>query len=133
MCIRDRGKTVGVQQGTIQETFAKQKLAPNGVNVQSYQNQDQVYADLVSGRIDVAMQDMLQAEGGFMKSPQGKGYVNTAIHDELLPADTAVGIRKGNDEFKTFVNKGIAAIHADGTYDKIQKKYFGDLNLYDPK
>ncbi|MCO6740692.1 transporter substrate-binding domain-containing protein, partial [Streptomyces sp. CHA15] len=82
---------------------------------QSYQNQDQVYADLVSGRIDVAMQDMLQAEGGFMKSPQGKGYTNTAIHDELLPADTAVGIRKGNDEFKTFVNKGIAAIHADGT------------------
>ncbi len=128
-----KGKTVGVQQGTIQETFAKQKLAPNGVNVQSYQTQDQVYADLVSGRIDVAMQDMLQAEGGFMKSPQGKGYTNTAIHDELLPADTAIGIRKGNDEFKTFVNKGIAAIHADGTYDKIQKKYFGDLNLYDPK
>ncbi|MDR6354286.1 ABC-type amino acid transport substrate-binding protein [Pseudomonas psychrotolerans] len=79
------------------------------------------------------MQDMLQAQDGFMKSPEAKGFVNTPIHDDLLPADTAIGIRKGNDEFKTFVNKGIAAIHADGTYDKIQKKYFGDLNLYDPK
>ncbi len=101
-----KGKTVGVQQGTIQETFAKQKLAPNGVNVQSYQNQDQVYADLVSGRIDVAMQDMLQAEGGFMKSPQGKGYTNTAIHDELLPADTAIGIRKGQRRVQDLRQQG---------------------------
>jgi histidine transport system substrate-binding protein len=128
-----KGKTVGVQQGTIQEAFAKQKLAPNGVNVQSYQNQDQVYADLVSGRIDVAMQDLLQAEGDFMKSDNAKGYVNSPITDDMLPAATAIGIRQGNDEFKALVNKGIAAIHADGTYDKIQKKYFGALDLYNIK
>ncbi|TWI53026.1 histidine transport system substrate-binding protein [Pseudomonas duriflava] len=128
-----KGKTVGVQQGTIQESFAKAKLAPAGVNVQSYQDQDQVYADLISGRVDVAMQDMLQAEEGFMKSPQAKGFVNKTIHDELLPADTAIGVRKGNDEMRTLLNKGIAAIHADGTYEKIQKKYFGDLDLYNTK
>ncbi|WP_286787586.1 MULTISPECIES: transporter substrate-binding domain-containing protein [unclassified Pseudomonas] len=128
-----KGKVVGVQQGTIQENFAKTKLATAGVKVQSYQDQDQVYADLTSGRIDVSMQDMLQAEGDFMKSPQGKDYVNQSIRDELLPADTAIGVRKGNDEMKALLNKGIAAIHADGTYEKIQKKYFGDLDIYNNK
>lgn len=68
-----------------------------------------------------------------MKSPQGKDYVNQSIRDELLPADTAIGVRKGNDEMKALLNKGIAAIHADGTYEKIQKKYFGDLDIYNNK
>ena len=37
-----KGKSVGVEQGTIQETYAKTYWAPKGVNVVSYQNQDQV-------------------------------------------------------------------------------------------
>src|SRR6201991_3229842 len=40
-----KGKNVGVEQGTIQETYAKTYWAPKGVTVTPYQNQDQVYAD----------------------------------------------------------------------------------------
>src|SRR6516225_934389 len=51
------GKTVGVEQGTIQETYAKTYWEPKGAKVVPYQNQDQVYADLISGRLDAALQD----------------------------------------------------------------------------
>ncbi|SDH35502.1 ABC transporter substrate-binding protein [Pseudomonas panipatensis] len=126
-----KGKTVGVEQGTIQEAYAKAKLEPAGVNVKSYQNQDQVYADLVSGRLDASLQDMLQAEMGFLTTEQGKAFENSKpLHDPLLPAETAIGIKKGNAELKALLDKGIKAMHADGTYDKLQKKYFGDIDLY---
>lgn len=44
-----KGKTVGVEQGTIQETYAKTYWEKAGVKVTPYQNQDQVYQDLLSG------------------------------------------------------------------------------------
>lgn len=60
-----KGKTVGYEQGTIQEAYAKAVLDKAGVTTKAYANQDQVYADLTSGRLDASVQDMLQAELGF--------------------------------------------------------------------
>ncbi|MDD2048631.1 transporter substrate-binding domain-containing protein [Pseudomonas putida] len=129
-----KGKTVGYEQGTIQEAYAKAVLDKAGVKTQAYQNQDQVYADLTSGRLDASIQDMLQAELGFLKSPQGADYeVSAPVESELLPSKTAVGIKKGNKELQDLINKGIKALHDDGTYTQIQKKHFGDLNLYSGK
>ena len=129
-----KGKTVGYEQGTIQEAYAKAVLDKAGVKTQAYANQDQVYADLISGRLDASVQDMLQAELGFLKSPQGAGYeISAAIDDPLLPSKTAVGIKKGNQALQTLLNKGNKALHDDGTYTKIQQKHFGDLNLYSGK
>ena len=129
-----KGKKVGYEQGTIQEAYAKQVLDKAGVETQAYANQDQVYADLISGRLDASIQDMLQAELGFLKSPQGVDYeVSPPVDSPLLPAKTAVGIAKGNSELKALINKGIQALHDDGTYAAIQKKHFGDLNLYSGK
>ncbi|MBF7141581.1 MULTISPECIES: transporter substrate-binding domain-containing protein [Pseudomonas] len=129
-----KGKTVGYEQGTIQEAYAKAVLDKAGVKTQAYQNQDQVYADLTSGRLDASIQDMLQAELGFLKSPQGADYtVSEPLTSDYLPAKTAVGINKGNKELQALLNKGIEALHKDGTYSEIQKKHFGDLNLYSGK
>ena len=129
-----KGKKVGYEQGTIQEAYAKAVLDKAGVETKAYANQDQVYADLMSGRLDATIQDMLQAKLSFLKSPQGADYeVSQPIDSELLPAKTAVGIAKGNTELKALLDKGIKAIHDDGTYDSIQKKHFGDLSLYSGK
>ncbi|BAP41171.1 transporter substrate-binding domain-containing protein [Pseudomonas sp. 21LCFQ02] len=129
-----KGKTVGYEQGTIQEAYAKAVLDKAGVSTKAYANQDQVYADLTSGRLDASIQDMLQAELGFLKSPKGADYeVSAPVDSDLLPSKTAIGIAKGNTELKELLNKGIKALHDDGTYAEIQKKHFGDLNLYSGK
>ena len=126
-----KGKVVGFQQGTIQEAYAKAKLAPEGVQVRAYQNQDQVYADLVSGRLDASIQDMLEAGLGFLKSPQGAGFQSSkGISDPMVPSAIAIGIRKGDEQFKAMLNQAIAALHASGTYQQIQRKHFGELDLY---
>ena len=41
-----------------------------------------------------------------------------------------MGLRKNDTELIALVNKGIAAVHADGTFDAIQKKYVGTLDIY---
>ncbi|WP_133503525.1 transporter substrate-binding domain-containing protein [Marinomonas balearica] len=124
------GKTVGVQQGSMQEDYAKAKLAPFGVKVQSYQTQDQVYADLLNGRIDASMQDMTQAQVGFIEDANHPEYSNQKMVDKLLPADSAIALRKGDSKIAKLINNGIKAIHADGTFAMIQRQHFGDLDLY---
>ncbi|WP_155517950.1 ABC transporter substrate-binding protein, partial [Acinetobacter pittii] len=50
-----KGKRVGVQQGTIQETYAKTYWAPKGVSVVPYPTQDLIYQDMMSGRLDATL------------------------------------------------------------------------------
>ncbi|MNF95101.1 Histidine-binding periplasmic protein precursor [compost metagenome] len=126
-----KGKVIGFQQGTIQEAYARAKLAPAGVQLKAYQNQDQVYADLVSGRLDASIQDLLEAELSFLKSPQGADFHSSqGISDPMVPSDIAIGIRQGDDELKAMLNAAIKAMHENGTYQQIQKNNFGDLDLY---
>ena len=122
-----KGKTVGVEQGTIQETYAKQNWAPKGVNVVPYQNQDQVYADLISGRLDAALQDEVQADLGFLKTPRGAGFAFAGA--EIPTGAAAIGLRKDDTDLKEQINKAIAGMIKDGTYKKLEAKYF-DFDVY---
>jgi lysine/arginine/ornithine transport system substrate-binding protein len=122
-----KGKSVGVEQGTIQETYAKENWAPKGVNVVPYQNQDQVYADLLSGRLDAALQDEVQADLGFLKTPRGAGFQFAG--KEIPTGAAAIGLRKEDADLKGKIDKAIADMIKDGTYKKIEAKYF-DFDVY---
>ncbi|WP_322062953.1 ABC transporter substrate-binding protein [Paraburkholderia sp. J63] len=130
-----KGKNVGVEQGSTQEAYAKAHWAGKGVNVVSYQNQDQVYQDLMSGRLDATLQDEVQADVGFLKTPRGKGFAwaGPAVEDPATIGDgTAIGLRKQDTDLKAQFNAAIAAIHKDGTFDRIAKQYF-DFDIYKGK
>jgi lysine/arginine/ornithine transport system substrate-binding protein len=122
-----KGKSVGVEQGTIQETYAKTNWAPKGVNVVPYQNQDQVYADLLSGRLDAALQDEVQADLGFLKTPRGTGFQFAG--PEIPTGAAAIGLRKEDTDLKAKIDKAIADMIKDGTYKKLEAKYF-DFDVY---
>jgi lysine/arginine/ornithine transport system substrate-binding protein len=127
-----KGKSIGVEQGTIQETYAKTYFESNGVKVVSYQNQDQVYADLKSGRLDASLQDEIQAAVGFLKTAEGKGFefAGPEIKDEkILGAAAAIGIRKSDVDLKNLINQALADLLKDGGYEALAKKYF-DFNIH---
>lgn len=123
-----KGKTVGVESGTIQESYAKTYWQPNGVNVVSYPGQDQVYADLLSGRLDASLQDSVEADYGFLKTPKGSDYelAGNVTYDpkDVLGSYIAIGIRKDEPALKAKIDKAIATIIKNGTYKKIEAKYF---------
>ncbi|MGE4480906.1 ABC transporter substrate-binding protein [Acidocella sp.] len=128
-----KGKTVGVEAGTIQEAYAKTYWQPKGVNVVSYQGQDQVYADLLSGRLDASLQDSVEADYGFLKTPKGAGFAFagnvTDDPKDVLGSYVAIGVRKDEPELLKKIDWAIAELHKTGEYDKIQAKYF-NFNIY---
>ncbi len=122
-----QGKSVGVEQGTTQEAYAKAYWEPKGVRVVPYQNQDQVYADLVSGRLDATLQDELQAAYGFLKTPQGEhfGWAGGPVTDKkIIGEGTAMGLRKDDTDLKEMINKALKQVHQKGTFLRLKNQYF---------
>lgn len=122
-----KGKTVGVEQGSVQEAYVRANWASKGVQIVSYQNQDQVYGDLISGRLDSALQDEVQADLGFLKTPRGAGFQFTGA--EIPTGAAAIGLRKDDTDLKQKIDGAIVAMLKDGTYQKLAKKYF-DFDIY---
>ncbi len=122
-----KGKRVGVLQGSIQETYAKAKWAPAGIDVESYQAQDQIYADLATGRLDAAFQDAEAASKGFLKQPQGAGFAfaGPAVSDnKLLGSGVGFGVRKNDKALKDALNRALKELKDDGSIDRFAAKYF---------
>jgi arginine/ornithine transport system substrate-binding protein len=122
-----KGKKIGVLKGSTQEKYAMGELKPAGVQVIPYEAQDQVYLDIKAGRLDGTVADKVEVTGGFLSKPEGKGYgfVGPDLYDvKYFGYGVGVAMRKGQDKLKADINAAIKAIRADGTYDKIAKKYF---------
>ncbi|MGP2522379.1 transporter substrate-binding domain-containing protein [Pantoea ananatis] len=127
-----RGKSIAVQQGTIQEIYAKKYLLPLGVDIKSYQDSEAIYQDLHAGRIEGAICPSVAATFGFLRTQEGSDFETKG--QEITDADifsigSAYGIRKDDKKTIMFINAGLKKIKKDGTYEAIQKKYFGDLDL----
>ncbi|MGN6231496.1 MAG: ABC transporter substrate-binding protein [Trinickia sp.] len=127
-----KGKHVGVLQGSIQEAYAKAHWAPAGVDVVSYQDQNQVYSDLVAGRLDGTLVLAPAGQKGFLSQPDGKGFsfVGQPVRDDkILGTGIAFGIRKGDDALRGRLDAAIAKLQADGTVKALAHKYLGDIDV----
>lgn len=127
-----KGMKIGVLKASTQEKWALGELKPAGVNVVPYQSQNQVYLDIQAGRLDGTVADKVEVNGGFLRKPEGKdyGYVGPDQYDVKYYGDgIGIALRKGQGDLKKQLNDAIDAIRANGTYDKIAKKYF-DFDPY---
>lgn len=127
-----KGKTVGVLQGSTQETYAKAKWATNGVTVTSYPDQNQIYTDLKAGRIDGTLVLAAAGQSGFLSKPDGAGFsfAGGPVNDDaILGSGIAFGIRKDDAAMKERLNKAIAKLQANGTVKALAKKYLGDIDV----
>ncbi|WP_376766055.1 ABC transporter substrate-binding protein [Acerihabitans arboris] len=127
-----KGKRVGVQQGSVFEAYAKKFWAPAGVEVIPYPSADAVYADLVVGRLDATLDDATVVTESLLSKPQGQkfGLIQPRVNDrEIFGPGTGIGLRKEDGELQASLNRAIAKIRSDGTYDKLSAKYF-NYNIY---
>jgi len=122
-----KGKKIGVLKGSTQEKYAMGELKTAGVEVVPYEAQDQVYLDIKSGRLDGTVADFVEVTGGFLSKPEGKDYnlVGPELYTEkYFGTGVGIGLRKGETALKTELNAAIKTIRANGTYKKINDKYF---------
>lgn len=119
-----KGKLIGVQGSTSNATFAKQYYAKDST-LRYYNTQDDMIADLQSGRIDVMLADALTVEP-ILKSAAGAGLADKGLapNDPLFGSGIGAALRKGDTALKERIDSALASIKADGTYDKIRSRYF---------
>ncbi len=120
------GKRVGVQRGTVHQCWVE-KAYPDAELV-LYGTQEDVFADLASGRIDAQISDSLQGLEGFLNTDAGNGYgfVGGDQDDlECMGEGAGVAVRKGSEDLVQAFNNAIQAIRADGSYEALSMKYFG--------
>jgi polar amino acid transport system substrate-binding protein len=123
-----KGKIVGVQVSTTHANYAEKYF--KGSTVKTYQNFDDHNQDLAAGRVDAVVGDSLAFQD-FLKSAGGACCEVKANLEDLaiFGPGVGVGIRKEDKDLLAKVNAAIKQIRADGTYDKISKKYF-NFNIY---
>lgn len=127
-----KGKTIGVLQGSIQETYAKEHWEKHGVTVVSYKDQNMAWGDLLNGRIDASLVMSAAGQAGFLSKPQGKGFgfVGKPVSDDtILGSGIGYGLRKGDAETKKQLDAAIDKVRADGTITTLAKKYFPGIDV----
>lgn len=127
-----KGKRIGVQQGSVFESYANKYWRNAGVEVVAYPDAESVYADLINGRLDGTLDDAVVITEALLSKPRGQKF--TLIQpqvkdDEIFGPGTGIGLRQDDIDLQARFNKAIAAIRANGTYDRLAKKYF-NFNIY---
>ncbi len=118
------GKVVGIQASTIHQAYAQEYFKDSELRV--YQTQDEANQDVFAGRIDATQADSI-AMADFVNSDAGACCeIKGAVADDpaILGRGVGAGVRKGQDDLREALNKGIAAILADGTHEEITSNYF---------
>jgi ABC-type amino acid transport substrate-binding protein len=82
---------------------------------------------MASGRLDLSIADSIAVDDGFLKTDAGEEFefVGPSFSDPEWFGDGAgVAVRKGQDKLRMAINDAIKQIRTDGTYKKINDKYF---------
>ncbi|KAB0681888.1 ABC transporter substrate-binding protein [Aureimonas leprariae] len=118
------GKTIGVQ-GSTTHAQAVTKYFP-GAEEKVYPTSEEYKLDMANGRLD-AVSDDIVVLSQWLETPDGAccKILGTLPPDESIYGKGAgIGIRKGDAKLKKMFDDAIVAIRQNGTYKKIQDKYF---------
>jgi polar amino acid transport system substrate-binding protein len=119
------GKAVGAQSSTTQAEYV-QKMYPNA-DIRLYKTQDEANLDMANGRLDVMVGDVVPMLQWTEKTEDGKccKLAGDPITDKAFVGEgVGMAVRQEDNELREKLNKALAGIIADGTYKKINDKYF---------
>lgn len=120
-------KNVGYTEGSVQAKDLEQ-LAPKSKRVKFAKVQEAIQA-LRAGQIDAFCQDDILVLSLAKLNPE----LRTA-GKSFIPRPYVIAVPKGDVESVAWINKQLAKMKSDGTYDGLWNKYFGEFeaNLSKP-
>jgi polar amino acid transport system substrate-binding protein len=119
-----KGISLGAQASTTHSNYAEEKFG--GAKLKLYPKAEEYKLDLANGRLDAAIDDVvvlsqwLATDAGSCCKILGTLKPDLKINGE----GAGIAVRKGDTDLAGMFNKAIAAIRANGTYKKINDKYF---------
>jgi ABC-type amino acid transport substrate-binding protein len=113
------GKRVAVLEGAIQEK-ALEQTAPQAVKVR-FGTLDEAVASLESKQVDAVCTD-----DAVVLAVVGRSRGLKAVGTPFDPHPYAIALRKGDLEFVQWVNRQLAKMKSDGTYETLRQKVLVD-------
>lgn len=114
---------VGVQTGTTGDEVVSKLQGKNSTNVKRFESTPLALKELEAGGVDAVVADNGVVTNYLANNTSAKFK---SVNDPAFqPEQYGIAVKKGNTELLEKLNKGLADIKADGTYDQIYSKYFG--------
>ena len=114
---------VGVQTGTTGDEVVSKLIGKTSTAVKRFESTPLALKELESGGVDAVV-----ADNGvvihYVANNTGAQF-KTVADASFTPEQYGLAVKKGNAELLEKINKGLADIKADGTYDKIYTSWFG--------
>lgn len=116
-----KGQNIGAQRATVAAQYLENNYGKTN-KLKLYDTQNSAYLDLSAGRLHLLISDIFPVYE-WLKTAEGKDF---AIKSQALPigGEIAIGVRKEDTKLQEAFNKAIKTIVANGTYKKINDKYF---------
>lgn len=112
------GKTIGVQLGTVGNTYADDV---KDAKVDAYSKGADAVQALKQGKVDAVIIDNEPAKIFVEKNTDLK-----ILDEKYDPEEYAIAIKKDNEELTTKINEALKTLKADGTLTKIENNWIGD-------
>lgn len=114
---------VGVQTGTTGDEAVTKLQGKASTNIKRFESTPLALKELEAGGVDAVV-----ADNGvvihYVNNNTGSKF-KTVADTTFTPEQYGLPVKKGNAELLAKLNKGLADIKADGSYDKIYAQYFG--------
>lgn len=116
-----KGKTVGVQLGSIQEAKAQEINKKVAIKIENRNRIPDLIQEIKGGRFDAAIIEDTVAKGYFEKE---KDFTGFSISDDPKEAGSAIAFPK-NSKLTAKFNKELKKMKENGELDKLAVKWFG--------
>ena len=116
---------VGVQTGTTGDEAVTKLLGKASTAIRRFESTPLALKELEAGGVDAVVADNGVVINYVANNPGGK--FKSISDKDFVPEQYGIALKKGNVDLQAKLNKGLAEIRADGTYDAIFAKYFGAL------
>lgn len=118
-----KGKKVGVQNGTTGDTVVQKQFGKTSPDIRRFENITLALSELSNSGVTAVVADNAVVKNYLVNNP---GQKFRLIDDKSFEVEHyGIAVRKGNKALLEQINAGLAGIKADGSYQKIQQKYFG--------
>ncbi|GLS03085.1 basic amino acid ABC transporter substrate-binding protein [Chitiniphilus shinanonensis] len=117
------GRKIGVQGGTSGDALAQQRFGKTSSNIRRFDSIVQALEALRAAQVEAVIADNGVVRNYLVENP---GARLRLVDDPAFEKEYyGIAVKKGNKALLERINRGLAAIKADGTYQKIHLKYFG--------
>jgi len=114
---------VGVQNGTTGDEAVSKLQGKNSADIKRFESTPLALKELEAGGVDAVVADN-GVVTNYVNNNAGSKF-KTVNDPGFAPEQYGLAVKQGNADLLAKLNQGLAAIKADGTYDRIYAKYFG--------